>query len=79
MWALPGGVTPDAVHVGSSTAALALAVAQTTAARVAALELAVNTIVLPVVGAAAGPPAVPPFPVLTTAADIATLRLKVDQ
>lgn len=68
----------EAAHFGASTASLALALAQQTAAKLAAIEGVINGLVLPVSGASAGPPAVPPFPTPTVAGDIQTTRIKVD-
>jgi len=72
---LPAG---QALLVGEATAARALSLATETAAKLAAIEGVLNSLVLPVSGATAGPPAVIPFPTPTTAADIQTARIKVD-
>ena len=72
---LPAG---QALLVGEATAARALALATETAARIKAIEDAINNLELPVAGAVAGPPVPAVFETFTTAADIETTRIKVD-
>lgn len=64
--------------IGDNAASKALALAEETAARLAAIEGVINALVLPVSGPTAGPPTPIPFPTPTTTADIQTLRAKVD-
>lgn len=72
---LPSGYT---FRVGDASANKALALAQEVAAKLANLELVINTLVLPVSGATAGPPTVPPFASTTTTADVASTRAFTD-
>ncbi len=73
--ALPSGYT---LRAGSSSSDKALALAQQVATKLAAIELAINTLVLPVSGPTAGPPAVPPFTTTTTTSDVASTRVFAD-
>lgn len=68
----------QALLIGEATAARALALATETAARIKAIEEAINDLELPVSGGIAGPPVPAVFETFTTAADIQTARIKVD-
>lgn len=76
-----------ALRIGAAKADYTLAVASLVAAKVAALEAAINSLTLPVVGTAtagvvtgtAGPPLPSPFPTPTVTADVQTTRARVDQ